>query len=65
MSMAENELQKTEDLVKMLTDSKTVQFLLLPAHSLHNISCILVLCSKSQIIVTHCNYRGYQEAVMS
>lgn len=26
MAMAEDELQKTEDLMKMLTDSKTVKF---------------------------------------
>lgn len=52
MSMAENELQKTEDLVKMLADSKMVHF----CYCLHilyiYISCILMFLNKSQNILT-------------
>lgn len=60
MDMAEDELQKTDDLVKMLVDSKTVcltncslsvlHLKLITAH-FHNI-----LHCLSQNILTHCSY---------
>lgn len=67
MALAKKELQKTEDLVKMLSDSKTVGLancnlhVLCLKYSLHSelynyISHIVLLFNMRQNILTHCSY---------
>lgn len=53
VALAEDELRKTEDLVKMLSDSKKVRWGFLTSnYSLHT-KCLELLPSASQTILTH------------